>query len=244
MLATLRNGALLALKRAREVDNCIGERAMEQTAYNVGASTNIRWHEGRVSREDREALLHQRGAVLWFTGLSGSGKSTVAHTLEHALNEQRQLAYVLDGDNVRHGLNSNLGFSRDDRQENVRRVGEVSKLFADCGALCLVSFISPYKADRQAVRDRVGSDFIEVYMHVPLEVCEKRDPKGLYQKAREGKISGFTGIDDPYEAPDSPEIRLTSTNDDGSQRSPEELAAHILSYLRSNGFLSSPNAAA
>lgn len=228
----------MALARRREALRA-ARRLMATEAYSVGQATNIKWHEGKVSREEREQRLGQRGGVLWFTGLSGSGKSTVAHTLEHALHEAGHHTYVLDGDNVRHGLNSNLGFSREERQENVRRVGEVSKLFADAGCLCLVSFISPYRADRDGVRQRCGADFVEVHMEVPLDVCEQRDPKGLYQKARKGEIKGFTGIDDPYEPPEDPEIRLHAFKSDGSQTSPEELASQILSYLRSHGFLSS-----
>jgi len=222
-------------------------------AYAVGSSSNIRWHEGAVSREAREAALGQKGAVLWFTGLSGSGKSTVAYTLEHALHARGKHACVLaraqakrlrlslthaqDGDNIRHGLNKNLGFSADDRKENIRRIGEVSKLFAEAGTITLVSFISPYIADREAVRARVGDRFVEVYMRIPLSVCEQRDPKGLYKAARAGKIKGFTGIDDPYEEPLKPEIDITVATEDGVMASPEAMAADILSYLEQKGFL-------
>lgn len=157
------------------------------SAYDVGQATNIKWHETMVTLDDKEKFLRQRGCVLWFTGLSGSGKSTVACTLEHALYSRSHLTALLDGDNVRHGLNKNLGFSAADREENIRRIGEVSKLFADAGILTLVSFISPYKRDRENVRQRVGSDrFIEIYMDIPIAVCEERDPKGLYKKARAG----------------------------------------------------------
>ena len=207
------------------------------TAYAVGSSTNIRWHEGAVSRDAREAALGQKGCVLWFTGLSGSGKSTVAYTLEHLLFSAGKNAFVLDGDNIRHGLNKNLGFTAADRTENIRRIGEVSKLFADAGTLTLVSFISPYRADRDAVRARVGDRFVEVYMRIPLAVCEQRDPKGLYKAARAGKIKGFTGIDDPYEEPTKPELDITVAGDDGVMASPTEMAQQIMDYLSKHGFL-------
>uniref|UniRef100_A0A7S3XCL8 Adenylyl-sulfate kinase n=1 Tax=Picocystis salinarum TaxID=88271 RepID=A0A7S3XCL8_9CHLO len=216
-------------------------RTAASTAYTVGDSTNIKWHEGSVSREEREKLLDQRGCVLWFTGLSGSGKSTVAYTLEHALAERGKLAYVLDGDNIRHGLNQNLGFTAADREENIRRIGEVSKLFAESGMITLVSFISPYRADRDRVRQRLApGDFVEVYMKIPLEVCESRDPKGLYKAARAGKIKGFTGIDDPYEEPLQPELAMEVSKADGVMKAPEKMAGDILAYLESNGYLSCP----
>src|SRR5215211_9310184 len=179
-------------------------------------ATNITWHEGHATREERAALLRQKGATLWFTGLSGSGKSTLAFTLEHALVQAGRLAYVLDGDNIRHGLNKNLGFSAADREENIRRIGEVAKLFADAGLIALTSFISPYRKDRDAARkiheqNKGGAiPFIEVYVNTPIGTCEQRDPKGLYKQAREavaaGKGMGFTGVDDPYEPPANPEI--------------------------------------
>src|SRR5215470_20138166 len=150
-------------------------------------ATNITWHEGHVTRDEREKLLKQRGATLWFTGLSGSGKSTIAFTLEHELVRMGRLAYVLDGDNIRHGLNKNLGFSAADREENVRRIGEVAKLFADCGVIAMTSFISPYRRDRDGVRALHAAEkipFIEIYVKTPIETCEQRDPKGLYKKAR------------------------------------------------------------
>lgn len=213
-------------------------RQSTTTAYTVGDSTNIKWHEGSVSRDEREKLLNQRGCVLWFTGLSGSGKSTVAYTLEHALAERGKLAYVLDGDNIRHGLNRNLGFSASDREENIRRIGEVSKLFAEAGVITLVSFISPYRSDRDRVRQRLSEgDFVEVYMKIPLEVCESRDPKGLYKAARAGKIKGFTGIDDPYEEPTEPEIIMEVSKSDGIMKPPEKMAGEILSYLEQKGYL-------
>jgi len=206
-------------------------------AYKVGESTNIKWHEGAVDRDTRERAIGQKGCVLWFTGLSGSGKSTVAYTLEHELFKRGKIAQVLDGDNIRHGLNSNLGFTAADREENIRRIGEVSKLFADSGMITLVSFISPYKADRNRVRERVGDRFIEVYMKIPLSVCEERDPKGLYKAARAGKIKGFTGIDDPYEEPENAEIEMEVAKEDGILAPPREMASKIIDYLEAKGFL-------
>lgn len=212
-------------------------------AYDVGQSTNIKWHEGAVATVDKERLLKQRGCVLWFTGLSGSGKSTVACTLEHALFAQGKVTALLDGDNVRHGLNKNLGFSAADREENIRRIGEVSKLFADSGIITLVSFISPYLKDRQAVRHRVApGQFIEIYMKIPIELCEQRDPKGLYKKARQGLLKGFTGIDDPYEEPVNPELVIEATKSNGEKRGPEDMALEILKYLESKEYLEAPKA--
>lgn len=206
-------------------------------AYQVGDSTNIKWHEGSVSIEEREKLAGQKGCVLWFTGLSGSGKSTVAYTLEHMLHAMGKRAFVLDGDNIRHGLNKNLGFSAEDREENIRRIGEVSKLFSDASTITLVSFISPYKKDRDAVRERCGDRFVEVYMKIPIEVCEARDPKGLYKAARAGKIKGFTGIDDPYEEPDKPEITMEVAKSDGELEPPRKMAQGIIEWLDAKGFL-------
>jgi adenylylsulfate kinase len=175
-------------------------------------ATNVHWHEGEVSRGDRNKLLGQKGATLWFTGLSGSGKSTVAVALEQVLLQRGKLAYRLDGDNVRLGINKNLGFSAEDRTENIRRIGEIAKLFVDTGVIVLSSFVSPYRADRDIVRklhEDAGMDFIEVYVDVPLAEAEKRDPKGLYKKARAGEIKNFTGISDPYEAgPEYPRDEL------------------------------------
>jgi adenylylsulfate kinase len=198
-------------------------------------ATNITWHEGHVTREERQALLRQKGATLWFTGLSGSGKSTIAFTLEHALVQRGHLAYVLDGDNIRHGLNKNVGFSAADREENIRRIGEVAKLFADCGALTMTSFISPYRKDRDNVRAlhaAGGLPFIEVHVNTPIETCEQRDPKGLYKKARAGQLKGFTGIDDPYEPPLNPELTI-----DATATSPQEAAALLLQYLEKQGLI-------
>jgi adenylylsulfate kinase len=186
-------------------------------------------------------MLKQKGATIWFTGLSGSGKSTIAFTVEHALVQRGHLAYTLDGDNIRHGLNKNLGFTAADREENIRRIGEVAKLFADAGVLTLTSFISPYRKDRDLVRkihEDAGMTFIEIFVDVPIEECEKRDPKGLYKKAREslaaGKPMGFTGVDDPYEAPTKPEITLKNY---GMPR--EQVAAQVLQYLEQKGLLPS-----
>ena len=193
------------------------------------AATNITWHEGHVDRKARSGLLKQGVATIWFTGLSASGKSTVAFTVEHALVERGRLAYCLDGDNIRHGLNKNLGFSPEDRTENIRRIGEVAKLFADTGVLTMTSFISPYRADRDLVRtihDEAGLLFIEVFVDTPLEVCEKRDPKGLYKKARAGEIPEFTGISAPYEAPEKPELVL-----DTGVLSATDAAAKVIEYL-------------
>ncbi len=174
-------------------------------------ATNVYWHEGEITKKDRAKLLGHKGATLWFTGLSGSGKSTVAVALEQALQAKGKLSYRLDGDNVRLGINKNLGFSAEDRTENIRRVGEVSKLMADSGVIVLNSFISPYQVDRDQVRalhEAADIPFIEVFVDCSLDEAEKRDPKGLYKKARAGEIKNFTGIDDPYEAPANPEIHL------------------------------------
>ena len=198
-------------------------------------ATNITWHEGHVKREDREKLLAQNGATIWFTGLSGAGKSTIAFTLEHALVERGQLSYVLDGDNVRHGLNKNLGFTAADREENIRRIGEVARLFADTGVISLTSFISPYRKDRDRVRQlhrEAGLPFIEILIDVPIEVCETRDPKGLYKKARRGDLKNFTGIDSPYEQPENPEVRIDTT-----VSAPEDAAELIVAHLRRMGIL-------
>src|SRR4051812_34223447 len=198
-------------------------------------ATNITWHEGHVTREGRTDLLRQKGATLWFTGLSASGKSTIAFTLEHSLIQQGRLAYVLDGDNIRHGLNKNLGFSAADREENIRRIGEVSKLFADSGVITMSSFISPYRKDRDFVRalhDEGKLPFIEVHVNTPIDTCEQRDPKGLYKKARAGQLKGFTGIDDPYEAPLKPELTLDATS-----VSPQQAAAALLGYLQKQGLI-------
>ena len=198
-------------------------------------ATNITRHEGHVTPAERNALLKQKGCTLWFTGLSGSGKSTVAFTLEHALVQRGHLAYVLDGDNIRGGLNKNLGFSAADREENIRRIGEVAKLFADCGVITMTSFISPYRKDRDQVRaihDAGQLPFIEIHVNTPIETCEGRDPKGLYKKARAGQIKNFTGIDDPYEAPLNPELVIDTTS-----VSPQQAVLQIVEYLQKRGIL-------
>ena len=198
-------------------------------------STNILWHGGAVSRADRERLLGQRGATVWLTGLSGSGKSTVAVAVESRLVGAGRLCYRVDGDNLRHGLNRNLGFSPEDRVENVRRTGEVCRILADCGAIVLASLVSPFRADRDGVRalhDEWQLPFLEAFVDVPLAVAESRDPKGLYRKARAGEIRDFTGIHQPYEAPESPEIVLRS-----GDAPVETLADEVVTLLKSRGVL-------
>ena len=197
-------------------------------------ATNVTWQDGEVSREDRHTILRQRGATIWFTGLSGSGKSTIAVALERALYTKGKLSYRLDGDNVRLGINKNLGFSEADRKENIRRIGEVAKLFGDAGTISLSSFISPYKGDRDEVRtlhEQAGISFVEVFVDCSLATAEERDPKGLYKKARAGEIKNFTGIDAPYEAPTDPEIHLKT-----DEMTLEQEVRIILDYLEQNGF--------
>lgn len=218
---------------------------------NSPTDPKVFWHEHAVSREERERLHGHKGCVLWFTGLSACGKSTVANLVDHRLHALGCHSYVLDGDNIRHGLNASpamlkerhgeefakrfgLGFSAQDREENIRRIGSVAKLFAEAGVIAITAFISPYRADRDRVRDSMRpGDFIEIYMNAPIEVCEARDPKGLYKKARAGELKGFTGIDDPYEPPLQPELTL-----DAGNRSPDELADEVLNYLRAQGIIS------
>lgn len=213
--------------------------------------TNVHWHEHSVGRDEREQLNGHRGCVVWFTGLSGCGKSTVANLVDHKLHARGVHSYVLDGDNVRHGLNAGpgmlkevhgeefakrfgLGFSAADREENIRRIGAVGELFCTAGLVTLTAFISPYRADRDHVRARLQQgDFVEVFVDAPLEVCEARDPKGLYKKARAGEIKGFTGIDDPYEAPERPELVLNS-----AEHSAEALAEEVIAFLDKSGKLS------
>ena len=198
-------------------------------------ATNVHWHDGDVTREDRAKMLGHKGVTLWFTGLSGSGKSTVAVAVEKALAARGVLSYRLDGDNIRLGINANLGFSAEDRQENIRRVGEISKLFADTGVVVLSSFISPYREDRNMVRrihEEGGLSYLEVFVDCSLEEAESRDPKGLYKKARAGEIRGFTGIDDPYEAPTAPELHLRT-----DQMSLEEEVDMVLSNLEARGII-------
>ena len=190
---------------------------------------NVVWHRGAVERADRAAITGGSGMTLWLTGLSGSGKSTIAHDVEEKLVGGGRAAYVLDGDNLRHGINADLGFTKEDRTENVRRIGEVARLMADAGLIVLVPVISPYRADRDNARrkhDEAGLGFLEVFVDTPLETCEERDPKGLYARARAGEIVGMTGIDDPYEEPLSPDVRI-----DGSSMSVAEAAALLLERL-------------
>lgn len=209
----------------------------------------VYWHEHAVSRAEREKLNGNKGCVLWFTGLSGSGKSTVANAVDHKLHELGKHSFVLDGDNVRYNLNASpkilaekhseefakrfgLGFSAQDREENIRRIGAVAKLFAESGTIAITAFISPYRADRDNVRAMNDGDFYEIYVATPIEVCEKRDPKGLYKKARAGEIKGFTGIDDPYEPPLSPELTI-----DASTLTVDELANIVVDFLKQKGII-------
>ncbi len=198
-------------------------------------SENVRWHESERPRDERWAAVGLQGVTIWFTGLSGSGKSTVAVAVEDRLLDAGRPTYLLDGDNLRHGLNGDLGFSAEDRHENVRRVGEVARLFADAGVASLVPLISPYREDRdraRAAHDAAGLTFLEVFVNTPIEECERRDPKGLYAKARAGEIKGFTGIDDPYEAPEAAELVLTPA--DGT---PGAQAERVLALLVERGVL-------
>ena len=210
--------------------------------------TNVHWHEHSVARDEREQLNGHQGCVIWFTGLSACGKSTVANLVDHKLHKRGLHCFVLDGDNVRHGLNAGpgmlkerhgeefakrfgLGFSAQDREENIRRIGAVAKLFCDAGLVTLTAFISPYRRDRDAVRATMKEgDFIEIFVDAPIEICEQRDPKGLYKKARAGELKGFTGIDDPYEAPNQPELVLQA-----GIKQPDELADEVIAYLKSSG---------
>ncbi len=218
----------------------------------MAEEAHVTWHEHSVSRSEREQLNGHQGCVLWFTGLSGSGKSTVANLVDHRLHQLKVHTFVLDGDNIRHSLNASpkmlaerhgeefgerfgLAFSARDREENIRRIGAVAELFCSAGIVTLSAFVSPYRRDRDAVREQIerdGSpgDFIEVFVNASLEVCESRDPKGLYKKARAGELKGFTGIDDPYEPPNAPELTLQSTD-----YSPDELAGQVITYLQSRG---------
>ena len=199
----------------------------------MSQSSHITWHDSEVTKADRQKQNGHKSAVIWFTGLSGSGKSTVSVALEQALFELGKHAYRLDGDNVRHGLNKNLGFSPEDRKENIRRIGEVSKLLVDAGTIAITAFISPYRVDRDDVRNILeDGEFIEVYTQCSVEECEKRDPKGLYAKARSGEIKEFTDISAPYEAPNHPEITINT-----EQQSVEQAVAHILNYLTDNKYL-------
>ena len=196
-------------------------------------SPNVVWHEYKITREDRERLLNQKGCVLWFTGLPSSGKSTLANEVAHLLHQRGQLTYVLDGDNIRHGLNKDLGFSPEDREENIRRIGEVAKLFADAGVIALTAFVSPYRKDRNRARSLLEDGrFIEVYVNCPVQVCESRDPKGLYKKAKAGEIPQFTGISAPYEPPENPEIEVRT-----DEMSVSEAAQVVVRYLEDQGIV-------
>jgi adenylylsulfate kinase len=210
--------------------------------------TNVTWHEHQVARSSREALNGHKGCVIWFTGLSGSGKSTIANALDHKMHQWGMHSAVLDGDNVRHTLNAGsgmlkerhgdefaqrfgLGFSAIDREENIRRIGAVAQLFSEAGVIALTAFISPYRIDRERIRSNLQpGEFIEVFVDTPMDVCETRDPKGLYKKARAGEIKGFTGIDDPYEAPSSPELVLSA-----AEKTPDELADEVIVFLQEQG---------
>ncbi len=196
-------------------------------------SSNVVWHQSTVSRADREALNQHRGAILWFTGLSGAGKSTLAHAVEAKLHEMGVRTVVIDGDNVRHGLCGDLGFSAEDRTENIRRVGEVAKLFAEAGLITLTAFISPFRSDRDRVRQIVADgDFFEIYCQADLEVCEERDVKGLYKKARAGEIKNFTGISSPYEVPKDPELVMETGN-----KALEICVQEVVNALKSNNII-------
>jgi len=196
-------------------------------------ATNVTWHAHKVGREERESLLKQKGVVLWFTGLSGSGKSTIANEVAYRLYSMGKLTYVLDGDNIRHGLNKNLGFSPEDRNENIRRISEVANLFADAGVIAITAFISPYRKYRNFCRELVGDGrFIEIYAKASLKTCEKRDPKGLYKKAREGIIKDFTGVNAPYEEPENPELLV-----DTDKETVEESTEKVLKKLKELGYL-------
>lgn len=196
-------------------------------------SKNIVWHKGQITKQDRQKLNRHKSAVLWFTGFSGAGKSTLSVAVEKELHKRGIRTYILDGDNVRHGLNKNLGFSPEDRKENIRRIGEVSKLFADAGVMTLTAFISPYREDRNMVRAILDEgEFIEIYVKCALEECEKRDPKGLYKKARNGEIKDFTGVDAPYEIPENPELVVET-----DRQSLIESAELVLHFLEEKGYI-------
>lgn len=195
-------------------------------------NSNIVWHEHKITKEQRMTLAQQKPCILWFTGLSGSGKSTVANAVEEMLFDLEKHSYLLDGDNIRHRLNKDLGFSNEDRVENIRRIGEVSKLFVDAGLIVLTAFISPFQEDRDIVRELVADDeFIEIFIDTPLQVCEQRDPKGLYAKARKGEIADFTGINSPYEVPENPEIHIRG------DLTIKESSDIIISYLRDKNYI-------
>ena len=196
-------------------------------------ATNVTWHTHSVSKEDRWKFNGHKGAVVWFTGLSGCGKSTIANAVDYKLHQRGKTTFVLDGDNIRLGLNKNLTFSAEDRTENIRRIGEVAKLFASSGCITLTAFVSPYRSDRDKVREIIPTgEFVEVFVNASLETCEARDPTGLYKKARAGEIKNFTGISDPYEAPVNPELIL-----DSDKKSIDQLADEVIAYLEKHGIL-------
>lgn len=205
----------------------------DATRYTPNRSTNVVWHDLYLDKKTRANLKNQHPCLLWFTGLSGAGKSTIANIVEQKLNADGKHTYLLDGDNIRHGLNRDLGFSSDDRIENIRRVGEVGKLFVDAGLITLASFISPFRSDRMIVRELFDPDeFLEVFVSAPLSVCEERDPKGLYKKARQGQIPNFTGVDSPYEAPEHPEVVLNT-----AESTPEQCADAVIGYIVKHGYI-------
>jgi adenylyl-sulfate kinase len=211
-----------------------GAAVEEQTQAETG-STNVTWHHHRVTKQERARRKGQKPCILWFTGFSGSGKSTIADALETRLAEMGYHTYLLDGDNIRHGLNKDLGFSVEDRTENIRRIGEAAKLFVDAGIIALTAFISPFRSDRRMVREIVAAEeFIEIFVDTPLDVCEERDPKGLYAKARRGEIRDFTGIDSPYEPPECPEVHLHP-----DRESVEQSVERIIKGLEERGVLPS-----
>jgi adenylylsulfate kinase len=200
----------------------------------IQKATNVHWHEGDIKQADRERLNNHRGVCLWFTGLSGSGKSTVALEVEKILYERGARTYVLDGDNIRHGLNKDLGFSPEDRVENIRRIGEVSQLFVDAGMIVMTAFISPYRADRDIARKLMAEgEFVEIFVDCDLDVCEERDPKGLYKKARAGEIKEFTGISAPYEAPESPELAINTSEETDAVKNAEK----VIKFLEESNYL-------
>ena len=199
----------------------------------VQKATNIKWHHGKITKDDRIKLLSQKGVTIWLTGLSGSGKSTIAVEIEHALIENKHQAYILDGDNIRHGLNKNLGFSPEDRTENIRRIGEVAKLFTDANIITITAFISPYRQDRDNVRKLLkDGEFVEVYIKCPIDVCEPRDTKKKKKKARTGEVKEFTGISAPYEEPLNPELTI-----DTSTMTVDESTRAIVQYLEQKGYV-------
>jgi len=209
------------------------EDEQEYSRRQPRRATNVVWHDLYLDKKTRARLKNQHPCLLWFTGLSGAGKSTIANIIEQKLNADGKHTYLLDGDNVRHGLNRDLGFTSEDRIENIRRVGEVGKLLVDAGLITLASFISPFRSDRQIVRELFEpSEFLEVFVSAPLSVCEDRDPKGLYKKARCGQIPNFTGVDSPYEAPERPEVVLDTT-----EGSPEDCADRLIDYILKHGYI-------